>query len=84
MDFWLTRGGKAMIGLLASLAYLIPLTGGLILFKLDERKADAVMLASFISALVAQLGVAYLFLTEHHEVIHIPYITTERLGEPTA
>ncbi|MBP1912096.1 hydrogenase 4 subunit D [Thermococcus stetteri] len=70
-----------MIGLLASMAYVVPLIGGLILFKLDERKADAVMLASFISALIAQLGVAYLFLTEHHEMVHVSYITTERFGE---
>ncbi|NJF24214.1 hydrogenase 4 subunit D [Thermococcus sp. Bubb.Bath] len=70
-----------MIGLLASMAYFIPLIGGLILFRLDERKADAVMLASFISALIAQLSVAYLFLTGHLEMVHIPYLTTERLGE---
>jgi hydrogenase-4 component D len=70
-----------MIGLLASLAYIVPLIGGLVLFKLDERKADAVMLGSFISALIAQLGVAYLFLTGHREMIHISYLTTKNLGE---
>ncbi|ASJ02033.1 hydantoin racemase [Thermococcus profundus] len=70
-----------MIGLLAALAYVVPLIGGLILFKLDERKADVVMLSSFISALIAQLGVAYLFLTGHQEMVHIPYLTTKNLGE---
>ena len=70
-----------MIGLLASLAYLVPIIGGLILFKLDEKKADAVMLFSFISALLFQGGVAYLFLRDHHELIHVRYLVTGELGE---
>ncbi|NJE41955.1 hydrogenase 4 subunit D [Thermococcus sp. GR6] len=70
-----------MIDLLATLAFIVPLIGGLILFKLDERKADAVMLGSFLTALVLQLGVTYLYITEHGEMIHIKYLEAGRLGE---
>ena len=71
-----------MIGLLATLAFTVPLLGGLLLFKLDERKADAVMLGSFFTAMLLQFGVLIEYLLHHdHETVHIAYMTTERLGE---
>ncbi|MDV3103881.1 hydrogenase 4 subunit D [Thermococcus waiotapuensis] len=71
-----------MIGLLATLTFTVPLIGGLLLFKLDERKADAVMLGSFIAAMLLQFGVLTEYLLQYdHETVHLAYITTERLGE---
>ncbi len=71
-----------MIGLLATLTFTVPLLGGLVLFKLDERKADAVMLGSFFTAMLLQFGVLIKYLLHHnHRTVHIAYMTTERLGE---
>jgi len=71
-----------MIGLLATLTFMVPLLGGLLLFKLDERKADAVMLGSFFTAMLIQFGVlAEYILHYNHETLHFAYMTTERLGE---
>jgi len=70
-----------MIGLLATLTFIVPLIGGLILFRLDGRKADVIMLGSFITAMLTQLGVAFFYLNIHEELIHIIYLKTERLGE---
>ncbi|ASJ01474.1 hydrogenase 4 subunit D [Thermococcus gorgonarius] len=71
-----------MIGLLTTLTFTVPLIGGLLLFRLDERKADAVMLGSFLIAMLLQFSVLVEYLLHHnHETVHIAYITTERLGE---
>ncbi len=80
MDFRL-HGGVTMIGLLATLTFTVPLIGGLILFKLDERKADVVMLTSLLIALITQLGVAFLYLANHEELIHIAYFRSSQFGE---
>jgi len=66
-----------MIELLATLAFTVPLIGGLVLFKLDGRKADAVMLSSFTLAMLLQLAVSLLY----HAPVHVAYLETERFGE---
>ncbi len=71
-----------MIGLLATLTFTVPLLGGLLLFKLDERKADAVMLGSFFTAMLLQFGVLIEYIRHlYYGTLHLPYMTTERLGE---
>ena len=70
-----------MIGLLTTLTFIVPLIGGLVLFRLDERKADVIMLGSFITAMVAQLGVAFLYLRDHEVLIHIVYLKSAQFGE---
>ncbi len=71
-----------MIGLLATLTFTVSLLGGLVLFRLDEKKADAVMLGSFFTAMLLQFGVLIEYLLHHdHETVHLVYMTTERLGE---
>ena len=80
MDFT-RRGGGAMIDLLATLAFTVPLIGGLTLFRLDERKADVVMLGSFIMAMVSQLGVAFLYLVNQEEMVHVVYLKSSQFGE---
>uniref|UniRef100_UPI00262FE2D0 proton-conducting transporter transmembrane domain-containing protein n=1 Tax=Thermococcus sp. TaxID=35749 RepID=UPI00262FE2D0 len=79
MDF---DGGGAMIGLLATLAFAVPLAGGVVLFKLDERKADALMLSSFALAMLFQLWVAILYLLNHFgETLHRVYLRSTQFGE---
>ena len=53
-----------MIGLLATTVFIVPLIGSLVLFGLDEREADIIMLLSFLTALISQFGVVYLFRRE--------------------
>jgi len=71
-----------MIGLLATLTFIIPLLGGLVLFRLDEGKADALMIGSFFTAMLLQFGVLIEYILHYdHETLHFTYMTTERLGE---
>ncbi|WP_461864950.1 hydrogenase 4 subunit D [Thermococcus sp.] len=70
-----------MIGLLATTVFIVPLIGSLVLFGLDEREADIIMLLSFLTALISQFGVVYLFLREGGKLIHITYMETGNLGE---
>ncbi|WP_297535120.1 hydrogenase 4 subunit D [Thermococcus sp.] len=70
-----------MIGLLATLTFTVPLIAGLILFRFDERKADVIMLSSLLAALVFQLGVAVLYVTEGEGLIHITYLKSLQFGE---
>ncbi|WP_297506552.1 hydrogenase 4 subunit D [Thermococcus sp.] len=71
-----------MIGLLATLAFAVPLAGGIILFKLDERKADVLMLSSFALAMVFQLWVAGLYVLNHFgESLHFAYLKSAQFGE---
>ena len=78
----LGSGGRGMIGLLATLTFIVPLLGGLVLFKLDGKRADAVMLGSFFTAMLLQFGVLIEYLLHHHHgTVHVAYMITERLGE---
>ncbi len=71
-----------MIEVLATLTFIIPLLGGLFLFKFDERKADAIMIGSFFLAMIFQFGVLINYLLNYdHETLHFLYMTTGRLGE---
>ncbi|WP_457751694.1 hydrogenase 4 subunit D [Thermococcus sp.] len=70
-----------MIGLLATLTFIMPLTAGVVLFKFDERVADVLMLSSLLAALLFQLGVTYLYITGREKLIHVVYLRSAQFGE---
>ncbi|WP_457742307.1 hydrogenase 4 subunit D [Thermococcus sp.] len=70
-----------MIGLLATLTFIVPLITGIILFRFDERKADVIMLSSLLAALTFQLGVAALYVAKGERLIHIAYLKSTQFGE---
>ncbi len=61
---------------LATITFIVPLTGSLLLFRLDGRKADYFMLALLFTVLASQLGVLIL-----NTSIHYVYLETGSLGE---
>jgi len=63
---------------LATLTFILPLTGSIFLFRLDGRKADAVMLAMLSAVLGAQVGVLTL---QRDATLHHVYLRTSGLGE---
>jgi len=69
-----------VIGLLATLSFMVSILGGLLLFKLDGKKADTVMLGSLLAALLFQLSTDVLYLPDGG-TLHIVYLRTGGLGE---
>ncbi len=75
-------GGRGMIGVLATLTFAVPILGGLMLFKLDEKPADFLMLTSFGSAMLFQLWTAYVYVAGRFgETVHLTYLRSTQFGE---
>ncbi len=70
-----------MVGALAALTFMIPLLAGLVLFKLDGRRADTLMMGSLLTAMVSQLVLDYVYLTSGGGLVHIVYLETRSFGE---
>ena len=64
------------------MSFTIPLAGSLVLFKLDKRRADIVMIILFLLAMVLEIILLFMYSTYHgNKLIHILLLESKELGE---
>ena len=63
------------------LSFSIPLIGGLVLFKLDERRADYFMLITVIASTLLNILGVYEFCSSGMEIVHHVLLSSKSFGE---
>ncbi len=70
-----------MVGELVTLTFTVPLLAGLILFKIDGKRADILMIGSLFTAMITQFALDYGYVSSGEGLIHVVYLKTQSFGE---